>query len=59
MVAFGAALIMNGLTLAFERDSTKMKCALLACYINVLAGACGSCLDAGCICVWLLHASTN
>ncbi|KAG1675574.1 hypothetical protein FOA52_014162 [Chlamydomonas sp. UWO 241] len=39
MVAFITAFSLNFVTLLFERDSSKMQLALLACYINLLAAA--------------------
>lgn len=38
MVAFGTAFGLNFITLLFERESAKFQLALLACYINFLAG---------------------
>ncbi|GLC56046.1 hypothetical protein PLESTB_001058700 [Pleodorina starrii] len=38
MVAFSTAFGLNFITLLFERESAKFQLALLACYINFLAG---------------------
>ncbi|KAG2434989.1 hypothetical protein HYH02_011988 [Chlamydomonas schloesseri] len=38
MIAFGTAFGLNFITLLFERESAKFQLALLACYINFLAG---------------------
>lgn len=38
MVAFGTAFFLNFLTALFERDGVKFQLALVACYINLLAG---------------------
>lgn len=38
MVAFGTALLLNALTVAMERETAKFQLALVACYINLLAG---------------------
>ncbi|MEW5298365.1 MAG: hypothetical protein WDW36_001497 [Sanguina aurantia] len=40
MVSFGTAFMLNFMTLMFERESAKFQLALLACYINFLAGFC-------------------
>ena len=38
MIAFGTAFGLNFITLLFERESAKFQLAMLACYINFLAG---------------------
>ncbi|GFR47594.1 hypothetical protein Agub_g9328 [Astrephomene gubernaculifera] len=38
MIAFSTAFGLNFITLLFERESAKFQLALLACYINFLAG---------------------
>lgn len=38
MVAFTTAFALNFITLMFERESAKFQLAMLACYINFLAG---------------------
>ncbi|GFH12211.1 uncharacterized protein HaLaN_07851, partial [Haematococcus lacustris] len=38
MVAFGTAFMLNVMLVAFERGSVKFQLAMVACYINLLAG---------------------